>query len=136
MNKRVRAIIFSSGNILLMHRRKPKEEYWVFPGGGVELGEDNEVALSRECQEELGLRVQLEELAQTMASQKPEIEGQIEYFYLCSITGGQLGTGDGPEFRSSNIEEGKYEPEWVSLKSLSKMDLRPHQIRDWIIGRY
>ena len=36
-NKRVTGVVFNDGNekLLLIHRLKNGDEYWVFPGGGV-----------------------------------------------------------------------------------------------------
>jgi 8-oxo-dGTP diphosphatase len=47
MHQRVRAVIEKDGKILLIKRVKPDETYWVFPGGGVEAGENLENALTR-----------------------------------------------------------------------------------------
>ena len=49
---------------------------------------------------------------------------QCEYFYFCEITGGELGTGSGPEFQENIYYEGTYALKWVPLKdfSLKKQD--------------
>lgn len=39
MNKRVSAIIIKNNQILLIHRIKNDIEYFVLPGGAVEVGE-------------------------------------------------------------------------------------------------
>ena len=54
---RVSAIIIKNNEILLMHRKKNGEEYWVFPGGGVEDTEKAEQAIIREVTEETNLTV-------------------------------------------------------------------------------
>ena len=42
-----RAIIIKGDKILLMHRKKDGEEFWVYPGGHLELGETPEQAMIR-----------------------------------------------------------------------------------------
>jgi 8-oxo-dGTP diphosphatase len=55
---RVAGIIVHNKRILLIHRFKNGEEYYVFPGGSVEKGESNEEALQRELREELNLETE------------------------------------------------------------------------------
>jgi ADP-ribose pyrophosphatase YjhB (NUDIX family) len=47
------------GKLLLVRHRRGDETYHLLPGGGVESGETIEGALSREVEEETGLRIQL-----------------------------------------------------------------------------
>src|SRR3989344_5893549 len=63
MIDRVRSVIVKEEKVLLIERVKSgKETYYVFPGGGVERSDSNpEEALKRECREELGLEVQIEQ---------------------------------------------------------------------------
>ena len=49
---RVSAIIVQDSKIVLIHRKKDGQEYWVLPGGHVEDGESPEAALTREVKEE------------------------------------------------------------------------------------
>ena len=56
---RVAGIIFMDGGIALMHRvgvlkRKDIQEYYTFPGGGLEEGETLKQGLMRELKEEIG----------------------------------------------------------------------------------
>ena len=52
---RVSAILRWRGRLLLCRHEKPGKEYWLLPGGGVNLGETLADALYRELGEELGL---------------------------------------------------------------------------------
>jgi len=135
MEKRVRAIIIKDNKVLTIKRTKPDATFWVFPGGGVEEGETNEKALIRECKEELGVNIQVCNLFLEMDSKIPKTLGQREYFYLCDIEGGKLGTGDGPEFNDSSYV-GKYEIEWVNINNLKDTGLRPAEVKDSICDKY
>lgn len=57
LRRRATGIVIKEGKILLIQRIKPGEEYYVFPGGGLEMGESIEEALVREVGEELSLEV-------------------------------------------------------------------------------
>ncbi|HET9545393.1 MAG TPA: NUDIX domain-containing protein, partial [Gaiellaceae bacterium] len=52
---RVSALLRREGRILLCRHEKPGREYWLLPGGGVNLGESLADALQRELTEEVGI---------------------------------------------------------------------------------
>ena len=62
IRNRAAAIIVKDGKILLMHRTRNGQEFYVFPGGGVEEGETNEEACAREISEETTLTIKVKEL--------------------------------------------------------------------------
>jgi ADP-ribose pyrophosphatase YjhB (NUDIX family) len=135
MTTRVRAVIIENNKILLLKRKKDNIVYWVLPGGQVENGEINELALARECREELGVQVKVKELVHEMLSQKPEIYGQSEYFFNCEIVGGTLGSGIGPEWQSNSGYKGSYKIEWIDLGHLSEIDLKPEEMKKIISNK-
>ena len=136
MNERVRAIIIKKDKILLIKRVKSNETYWVFPGGGIESGETKEVALVREVKEELGLDIKAKELFLERPSDKPELAGIAEVFFTADVVGGKLGSGDGPEFKKDTIYEGQYIFEWIDLKNLLNIDIRPNEVRDVVFKKF
>lgn len=128
METRVRAIIVQGGKVLLIHRIKEDDEYWVFPGGGVEkVDKSPEDALGRECVEELGIEVKVGEL---FISNQIELQGKErrEIFFFCEQISGVLGTGTGPEYQHGSNCSGAYSLEWVELARLSLLDVRPKDI--------
>lgn len=136
MQKRVRAVIIKNNQILLIKRTKKGSLYWVVPGGAVEEGETNEEALKRECKEELGVNIQIKELLLEVKSQKPETKGQEEYFYLCNIVDGILGSGNGLEFQKNSLYSGRYDIEWRNINDLKLIDLRPEEVRNLVYEKY
>jgi len=60
----VSAVIFREGKVLLVRRaRSPGKGFYSLPGGRVEFGESLHVALTREVDEETGLRIDILGLA-------------------------------------------------------------------------
>lgn len=133
MKTRVRALIVQEGAILLIHRIKKGEEYYVFPGGGVEEGESVEDALVREGTEELGVLLDMGEQYACHSLDLPEADKQQELFFRCTILSGTLGTGTGPEFQSGTGYEGMYALEWVPISDLANRKILPEAIKQKII---
>ncbi|EKE19582.1 MAG: MutT/NUDIX family phosphohydrolase [uncultured bacterium] len=130
MRNVVRAIIIRGDSLLTIKRVKGGETYWVFPGGGVENGENHVEALKRECKEELGLDVEVLELMFEYTFANTKFGEQEEYFYRCEILSGDLGTGDGPEYTQPSIETGSYEPMWMKLNEMKNLDVRPSEVKE------
>ncbi len=140
MKKRIRCagLITINGKIALMHRQnvlpdpndpsKPHGEYYVFPGGGLEDGEDIAKATEREILEELGITVKAkEELARIDIT--PVYE---EVLTVCEYISGDFATGEGPEFSGDPAykHRGSYEPVLVSPEELSKIRILPEIFRE------
>lgn len=85
----VRGIIIKNGKIAMVHSQK--YDYYKFPGGGIENGEDHDQALIREVREEAGLIVIPSTIIgfgcvrQTERGQKEDIFEQNNFYYRCSV---------------------------------------------------
>ena len=134
---RVAGIIFMNGGVALMHRvgvlkRKDIQEYYTFPGGGLEEGETLEEGTIREIKEEFGIEV---EVVKKLYELKSEKFNQKEYFFLCEYIGGEFGTGEGPEFSNNPkyIDSGKYLPEIVKKEDVKNIPLLPPEIKEKLV---
>ena len=134
MKTRVRALIVQEAKILLIHRIKGGQEYWVFPGGGLEEGDSTpQQGLVRECLEELGVTVKVG----TQFAERPSgsgAESQVERFYICSIVAGEVGPAKGPESGRDPRVYGTYQNEWVPLTELAVKNVQPNEIRDKVVS--
>ena len=117
-----------------MHRtgvlkRKDYQEYYTFPGGGLEEGETPEEGTIREIKEEFGIDVKVIKKLYEMNSEKFK---QKEIFYLCEYVSGKFGTGDGPEFSNDPkyIDSGKYLPEIIKKDEIKNLLLLPTEIKE------
>jgi len=84
----------------------------------------------------LGVKVYVNKLFMERNSDIVELQGHREYFYICVITGGKVGTGRGPEFQVDSHYKGKYVIKWVEIDTLPTTELRPVEVRDKIIKEY
>lgn len=133
MRNVVRAIIVEDGSLLTIKRIKAGETYWVFPGGGVDDGEEHVNALIRECKEELGVDVEVLELIFKLPFINKEFDEQMEYFYSCNVISGEFGTDIGEEYNPSSKYEGIYEPSRIKLNELANRDVRPAEVKNSLL---
>lgn len=134
---RVAGVIFMNGGIALMHRkgvkkRKDLQEYYTFPGGGLEKGETLEEGTKREIKEEFGIEVKVIKKLYEIYSEKLH---QKEYFFLCEYISGTFGTGNGPEFNNDPkyIDCGEFLPEIVRIEELKNTLLLPEEIKEKLL---
>ena len=108
----VRGIILQDGKVLMVHSLK--YDYYKFPGGGIEAGEDHKEALCREVREETGFTVLPESVREygLVHRRERDVDGttfvQDNFYYLCEI-GGKLRQ----ELDDYEDEEG-FTPEFVA----------------------
>lgn len=122
---RASAIIISKRHILLIHRIREGQEFYVFPGGHIEAGESAEEACVREVLEETGLHTAWVQPAFDYA-----IASRFAHFFFVEIHPGTMTVG-GPEALKRS-EKNRYLLEWLPLVKLGEYSLRPEAVRDAI----
>lgn len=115
------SVIIQGDKVAVIKRNRNGEEYYVFPGGGIENDETPEHAAIREAYEELGVHIEIKEHLGIV-----EFNGKQHYF-LAEIVGGEFGTGQGEEYVES-CNRGRYEPMWIPIAKLEALDIRPMEI--------
>ena len=85
----VAAIIRKDGEILITQRLDNVHlaRFWEFPGGKVEFGESFEVALQREIQEELGIKIRVNDEFLTIDYDYPTKSVRL-HFFNCTVLQG------------------------------------------------
>jgi len=124
---RIRAvgIVIKDDQVLLMHRRRDGREYFTFPGGGVEEGENVEEAVARELREETTVKIAIKRLLYHQFYD----DGTEQYFYLCDWLSG-VPRLDAKSPESQDLENNFYEPLWFKQIEAKELRLYPLEIRD------
>ncbi|MGV3487112.1 MAG: NUDIX hydrolase [Tuberibacillus sp.] len=130
LRHRGRAVIIADDQVVLIKRVRDGKVYYVFPGGGIEEGETPEQATVREAYEELGVKVKIKGLLDTVKYQG------IQYFFLAEIINGEIGPGLGEEYKDSLRKRGTYTPIWINISDFNHIDVKPKVIADKVIDRY
>jgi 8-oxo-dGTP diphosphatase len=85
------AVIIRNGEFLICQRPKGKscELLWEFPGGKIEPGETGEQCIIRECQEELGVTLNVLKKLTDVTYDYPDRTVHL-HFYITEIIAGEL----------------------------------------------
>lgn len=134
MNRnRSAGIVIKDNKVLLIHRFNKGDEYYVFPGGGVEEGETPEQAAVREIDEETTITV----VPKSFLYHINWDTGEENFFYLCEYVSGK------PKLQPDCIEieqmkngEQFFEPMWVEIDKLPNLKLYQLEIRDLFLNDY
>jgi 8-oxo-dGTP pyrophosphatase MutT (NUDIX family) len=106
--------------------------YFVFPGGGVEPGENFVEALVREMEEETGLKVNVQRLVADLW-----YRGMPQHYFLVEVVGGEFGNGQGEEYTTLLPPEvGTYHPVWMPIGDLSRQSVLPPVIANLVLRSY
>lgn len=116
---RAACIVFDDGHVLLMHRSRDGQQYYVVPGGGIEPNETAQQACLRELFEETSLRAAT---ARLIISHEDQDGSRTDYFLIDDPIGRpRLG---GPE-AERNSPANHYELRWVPAQDIATIPLRP-----------
>lgn len=84
-------VVLKEGRVLLTRRAKGQHlaGFWEFPGGKLEDGEAPEDCVVRECREECGIEVAVEEIFEVTHHRYPE-RAVLLLFYKCRWLSGEV----------------------------------------------
>ena len=123
-NFRVGGIIESPDKKILIHRLS-NFDFWLLPGGRVEMLEDTKKAILREIEEELGIKVIIDRLVaitESFFDIKSSTYHELTFNYLLQLPeNSELLQKEG-EF--SGIEGEKYRYMWIDKEDLSNISFK------------
>ncbi len=114
----VAAVVRREGRILLTRRMEGAHlaGLWEFPGGKVEDGEPPEDALVRECREECGIEIAVDDILEVAFHRYPS-KDVLLLFYGCRLLTGEV------------RDIGVAEHAWVQPAELDRYELPPPDAR-------
>ena len=134
LRRSARAVLIDDDGLLVtIKRTRPGQApYWTTPGGGVEPDDPSrEAAAAREVAEELGAVVHIG--PQVFLTTAPRRAGiQVHHFFLARLIGIDQSLRTGPEL--DDPSRGTYELARLALDDLADVDLRPVELRNFIIA--
>ena len=85
----VAALIWDGSRFLACQRpaHKARGLLWEFVGGKVEAGETHAQALVRECREELGITVRVEDLFMELVHEYPDLTVRLSLYHAAILSG-------------------------------------------------
>lgn len=123
------AVVIHEDKLLVMFR-KNSEEYFTFPGGGIEENETEEQATHRELYEETSIKIDIDRLIYKLDYDN----GDTHYYFLSRYLSGeprvQAGTN---EYNDNQLGNDTYKPMWLPVKELPSTTLYPLKVRDRLI---
>lgn len=121
-----RALIVKDGHVLTAkYENFSGDIFYVLPGGGQEQGEPIQDTLHRECREELGIEVEIGQLAFICEKIFHQDEKhQIDFVYVCTPQSQTASVQEGLE-----LDSGQLGIEWLPLMKLNEYNLLPLNIR-------
>ena len=125
-NFRVGGILKSPDKKKILIHRLSNFDFWLLPGGRVEMMEDTEKAIIREIQEELGVESKIDRLVSITESffdLKDKTYHELGFNYLLRLPeNSQLLRKQG-EF--AGIEGDKYRYKWLEKELLNQVTFKP-----------
>lgn len=115
--------------ILLIHRWKDGQEYFVIPGGTIEPGEKPLEAALREMKEEIDLTFSADQLRTAFSLNN---QGKEEYYFYAELCTVETPLIQGEEAQRSSPQN-IYQPEWVSLQDIYSHNLRPESLKSLLL---
>lgn len=122
----VRAVILRDDAILMQKKWSENKGYWyTLPGGGQEVQETLIQALQRECEEEIGTRVEIGDLLRVADFYKqretefPSTRHLVEFLFACGVA------DDYQPANGSHPDKHQIDVVWLPLSQVDRYTLFP-----------
>jgi 8-oxo-dGTP diphosphatase len=121
-----KALIIKDGKMLASKINDNGDIFYIMPGGGQDTEELLEDTVIRECEEELGIKVEPKSLKFIVEGLHGESFHRVDLVFLCDYIG---------EIENAEIHKDKNQVgfEWLSIENLMNEPLYPSKLRSQII---
>ena len=136
MNRiRATGILINENRLLMIHRFRDGEKYYVLPGGGVEDGETSREAVLREIKEETTIKAKLKNES-IIFTDSYTINGETSehQLFLCEYISGEPKLSKDSIEVSKTTENNTYEPLWINIEKISELNIKPPKTKDFLIS--
>lgn len=131
----VRAVVVKDGAILMQKKwSETRGDWYALPGGGQEVHETLIEALQRECEEEIGVMVEIGDLLHVADFYKqretefPSTRHLVEFLFACSVPDGYA------PVNGSHPDKHQVDVVWLRLDELDKHRLFPAGLTACLAG--
>lgn len=124
-----KALIIKDGKMAAIRVNDGEEEWFIMPGGGQKSGEQLSDAVRREVAEELGLKVEPQELAFVIEGVRGESFHRVDLVFLCKY----ICPIENAQLHSDTNQTGM---EWLDIKTLNTSKLYPSKLRRQIMDLF
>lgn len=134
---RVGAIIFNKDLTKIFMQRQKDNDYYMFPGGRLDLLEDTKTAMERELQEELNLReeVFLKIISESFIQFPKGKYHELGYYFITMIDEDKYDYKDNEEYNSLDEEnDGESKFRWINISELSSYNIMPNYLKEKLIN--
>ncbi|MBP6944804.1 NUDIX domain-containing protein [Patescibacteria group bacterium] len=116
LRQAARAVVFDDDkNVALLHVQK--DGYYKLPGGGIEKGEDILTALKRECLEEIGCDIEVDQELGKVIEYREQYQMKQESYCFIAHTIGAKGL---PNFSEKELRD-NFKAIWVPLQEAIRL---------------
>ena len=133
MDRKIRnsakAVIIRDGKVAAIQIRDGGEDWFILPGGGQESEETLAEAVSREVEEELGIRVECGELLFVIEGVRGESFHRVDLVFACNYLHDIPGAVLHADTHQVNVA-------WLDIGTLNTLPLYPSKLRKQIMNYY
>ncbi len=135
---RVAAVIFNKNKTKIFVQRQGEHDYYMLPGGRLDIHEEAEVAIKRELIEELGIETELKlKYVAENFIKFPNLQyHEIGFYFITSINEEQYGYDENKEYDSKDeSHDGKSIFKWLDVNEIDSYEIMPKVIKEKIVNK-
>jgi 8-oxo-dGTP diphosphatase len=126
-----KAILIHEGKLLVTTYKDKEGVYHLLPGGGQRIGETLDCTLKRECREETGIEVEVNDIWFIRECFMEKAIHRVEFMYDCSLV-----SYANLDFSNLSMDNHQIGTSWLNVDKLLTFPLFPIGIRQLIMERY